>query len=64
MNLSVLLIPALYGKLDETQITQILSSTKHMALKKWEDDNIPYTMAKKHREFFYQVKPKIGGICY
>jgi len=64
MNLSVLIIPALCGKLNEIEITQILSSTKHMALKKWEDDNIPYTMAKKRREFFYQVKPKIGGICY
>jgi len=64
MNLSMFFIPALCGKLDEIQITQIFNSTKYMALKKWEDDNIPYTMAKKRREFFCQVKPKIGETYY
>ncbi len=58
MNLSVLIIPALCGKLDETQINQIFSSTKYMALKKWEDDNIPYKITKNVENSFIKLSQK------
>jgi len=58
MNLSMFFIPALCGKLDEIQITQIFNSTKYMALKKWEDDNIPYKMTKNVENFFIKLSQK------
>lgn len=52
MNRSVLMIPVLCGQLDGKRITQILRETKHRTLRDWEATHIPYTMAKKRREFF------------
>jgi len=60
MNRSVLLIPALCGNLNDTVIKQALDNAPHGELKKWEEENIPYTMRKKRREFFNGVNPKTG----
>lgn len=62
MNRSVLLIPALCGKLNDQMITQALSDVSHRDLKEWENDNIPYTLQKKRRQFFNQSYPKSGVI--
>ena len=61
MNRSALLIPVLCGTLNESVIRDALNSAPHDALKKWEQDNIPYTMRKKRREFFGETKPKTGN---
>jgi len=63
MNRSALLIPVLCGTLDETTIGRALSNAPHNSLKEWEQENIPYTMRKKRREFFGSAKPKIGKAC-
>lgn len=60
MNRSALLIPALCGNLNNAVIKQVLDNTPHDELKKWEQENIPYTMRKKRREFFNGVNPKTG----
>jgi len=60
MNRSALLIPMLCSALNETIISRALSHTPQGALKAWEQENIPYTLRKKRREFFSSAKPKTG----
>ncbi len=60
MNRSVLLIPALCGNLNDAVIKQVLDNTPHDKLKKWEPENIPYTIRKKRQEFFNDENPKTG----
>ena len=58
MNRTVLLIPALCGKPNETVITSALSQVSQSDLKKWEENNIPYTVRKKPQAFFKEnIKP-------
>ena len=52
MNRTVLLIPALCGKLNNTIITHALHQASHVDLQAWEKKQIPYTMRKKRHEFF------------
>lgn len=61
MNRTTLLIPALCGKLNEREFTQILNQTPHSDLKKWEDENIPYTMRRKRQAFFNSNESQIAG---
>lgn len=61
MNRTTLLIPALCGKLNEREFTQILNQTPHSDLKKWEDENIPYTMRRKRQAFFNSNESQISG---
>lgn len=60
MNRSALVIPALCGNLNDVVIRNALDNTPHDELKKWEQENIPYTMRKKRREFFNGENPKPG----
>ena len=60
MNRSVLLIPALCGNRDETVIMQALNQASQSDLKKWEDENIPYTLRKKRQAFFEKKSQKVG----
>ena len=52
MNRATLLIPLLCGNLDKQKLLFTLENTKHKELKKWEEENIPYTVRKKRLEFF------------
>jgi hypothetical protein len=52
MNRTVLLIPALCGKLEHTTITSALRQTPHHKIKIWEQENISYTVRKKRQAFF------------
>lgn len=52
MNRTVLLIPALCGKLNDMIITSALNRVCHSELKIWEQENIPYTMRCKKTSFF------------
>jgi len=52
MNRATLLIPLICGNLDEQRILFALENSKHKELKKWEKENIPYTVRKKRFEFF------------
>lgn len=52
MNRATLLIPLICGNLDEQKILFALENTKHKELKKWEKENIPYTVRKKRFKFF------------
>ncbi len=52
MNRSTLMIPALCGNIDHNNILNILNSTQHKDLKKWEEENIGDTMHSKRVEFF------------
>lgn len=52
MNRSVLLIPALCGKLNDGTITQALRQASQVDLLAWEKKQIPYTVRKKRQEFF------------
>ncbi len=61
MNRTTLLIPALCGNLDETTITQALSQTRHVDLKCWEQENIPYTSQKIRQAFFAGKESQILG---
>ena len=58
MNRTVLLIPALCGKVDEETIRRVFNQTRHAELKEWEDKEIPYTVRKKRRDFFKQNEAK------
>lgn len=63
MNRTVLLIPALCGKLNDTIITQALHQASQVDLLAWEKKQIPYTMRKKRHEFFKEPKSqKMGNI--
>ena len=52
MNRATLLIPLLCGDLDKEKLSDILKNTKHKELKKWESENIPYTIRKERLKFF------------
>lgn len=62
MNRSTLLIPLLCGQQDEATVERIFNQTKHKNLKKWEQNNIPYTMRKKRSELFEGIQPKSGSV--
>jgi hypothetical protein len=59
MNRSTLLIPLLCGNLDKERLSSILKNTKHKELKKWETENIPYTIRKERLEFFNNCIRKV-----
>jgi hypothetical protein len=52
MNRAVLLIPLLCGDLDKQKLLATLEKTKHKELKKWDEENIPYTVRKERLNFF------------
>ena len=52
MNRATLLIPLLCGNLDKQKLLDTLANTKHKELKKWEEENIPYTVRKQRMAFF------------
>jgi hypothetical protein len=52
MNRTVLLIPALCGKLDDTVIRHALHQASHDDLEAWDKKNIPYTVRRRRRAFF------------
>ncbi len=52
MNRTVLLIPALCGRLTDTTVTQALSQASQADIKAWEKQHIPYTVRKKRHAFF------------
>jgi len=52
MNRTVLLIPALCGKLTDTTVTQALRQASQADIKAWEKKYISYTVRKKRRAFF------------
>jgi len=56
-----LLIPALCGNLDNTAVIQALSHARHIDLKIWEKENVPYTMRKKRQTFSTVLKAKKRG---
>ena len=60
MNRTVLLIPALCGKMDETTILRTFSQTCHAELKEWEVNNIPYTVRKNRQLFFSSGESRNG----
>jgi hypothetical protein len=47
MNRTVLLIPALCGKLTDTTVTQTLRQASQADIEAWEKKHIPYTVRKK-----------------
>jgi hypothetical protein len=51
MNRSVLLLPALCGEINEPTLAAALRSTPHRDLAQWDQTNIPYTQARKRRDF-------------
>jgi len=52
MNRTVLLIPALCGKLTDTTVTQALRQASQADIKAWEKKYIAYTVRKKRHAFF------------
>ncbi|BCG65785.1 MAG: hypothetical protein methR_P3641 [Methyloprofundus sp.] len=52
MNRTVLLIPALCGKLTGSAVTQALRQTSQADIKAWEKKHISYTVRKKRHAFF------------
>lgn len=60
MNRSALIIPTLCGNVNAATVNMALSHARHTDLDAWEKENIPYTMRKKRREIFQNIKPKIG----
>ncbi|MCK5662537.1 MAG: hypothetical protein KAI17_03575 [Thiotrichaceae bacterium] len=52
MNRTVLLIPALCGKLTDTTVTQALRQASQADIEAWEKEHIPYTVRKKRHAFF------------
>jgi hypothetical protein len=52
MNRTVLLIPALCGKLTDTTVTQALRQASQADIETWEKQHIPYTVRKKRHAFF------------
>ena len=52
MNRTVLLIPALCGKLTDTTVTQALRQASLADIGAWEKKHIPYTVRKKRHAFF------------
>ena len=56
MNRAVLLIPLLCGDLDKQKLLATLEKTKHKELKKWDEENIPYTVRKERLDFFNNIQ--------
>ncbi len=52
MNRTTLLIPTLWGKIDNEKITRALEVASHKDLMEWEKESIPYTVRKKRMAFF------------
>jgi hypothetical protein len=52
MSLSVLMIPTFCETLNETKITKILDKVNYKELKNWNEENIPYTVARERDKFF------------
>ena len=52
MNRTVLLIPALCGKLTDSSVTQALRQASQADIEAWEKKHIPYTVRKKRYVFF------------
>jgi len=52
MNRTVLLIPALCGKLTDTKVTQSMQQASQADIETWEKKHIPYTVRKKRQAFF------------
>ena len=52
MNRTVLLIPALCGKLTDTTVTQALRQASQADIGAWEKKHISYTVRKKRHAFF------------
>lgn len=52
MNRAILLIPLLCGDLDKHKLASTLENTRHKDLKKWEEENIPYTIRKERLKIF------------
>ena len=52
MNRTVLLIPALCGKLKDITVTQALRQASQADIEAWEKKHIPYTVRKKRHAFF------------
>ncbi len=52
MNRTVLLIPALCGKLTDTSVTRALRQASQTDIKAWEKKHISYTVRKKRYAFF------------
>ena len=52
MNRTVLLIPALCGKLTDTTVTQALRQAPQADIEAWEKKHIAYTVRKKRHAFF------------
>ena len=52
MNRTVLLIPALCGKLTDTTVTQALRQASQADIEAWEKKHISYTVRKKRHAFF------------
>jgi hypothetical protein len=52
MNRTVLLIPALCGKLTDTTVTQALRQASQADIETWEKKHIAYTVRKKRQAFF------------
>lgn len=51
MNRTVLLIPALCGKIEAATILPLLERTPHSAIESWDRQNIPYTQNRRRRHF-------------
>lgn len=58
MGLSVLTIPTFCGTLDEEKIMRYIKKVTYKDMKKWENENIPYTMRKKRQEIFKENSQK------
>lgn len=56
INRTALLIPALCGDIDEMVINRAFEQASQKDLKRWEEENIPYTMRKKRQAFFNDKK--------
>jgi hypothetical protein len=56
INRTALLIPALCGDIDEMVINRAFEQASQKDLKRWEEENIPYTMRKKRQAFFNDNK--------
>ena len=61
MNRTTLLIPALCGNRDEITMIQALNQARHCDLKRWEQDNISYTMRKNRQAFFNEIESHKAG---
>lgn len=61
MNRAALLIPTLCGNQDHATIMQALTQVRHKDLAQWEQENVPYTIRRKRRAFFANLKSQKTG---